>query len=128
MKNKISFYPAVIALNAVMALYIANSTEVLFEDVWRSLAIVSVGAILLQALLSIWIEDRQKTGLLTAMVVFLFFSYGHIDMLMRYYFLKVDLRLILMFVFGLVISAWFFWVLKRMKDTKLLISFLFLLH
>ncbi|NTU75669.1 MAG: hypothetical protein HGA86_06070, partial [Anaerolineaceae bacterium] len=83
MFKKTPLYPFFLVIYFVLALLAANLTEVTLDASVRPLFAALILAGLLYALFSLITHQRHKTALLSAFVLLLFFSYGHV-----YQFLK----------------------------------------
>ena len=76
-KRRVIFHPILFAVFPILALYAHNAGQVPASVVWRPLAVTVALALILLGLLGIALRNWRKAGLLSSLVVFLFFSYGH---------------------------------------------------
>jgi len=83
MKIKIERYgslllPVIAALCSPLTLYSENIAEIFIQDIFRSLLVSSVVALLLLGLFLIIFRDRKLAIITTVFVILIFFSYGHL--------------------------------------------------
>jgi len=78
----IPWYPIVFAMYPVLALLAANIGEVKFESGWRVLLICVVTAGILFLLLRLILRDWKRAAFLSMLWMALFYSYGHIYILL----------------------------------------------
>lgn len=74
----VPFYPFLFSLYPALALLAFNISEVEAAVIWRPLAVSLAGTFLLLLLLRLLLRDWQRAALGAALLLFLFFSYGHI--------------------------------------------------
>jgi hypothetical protein len=77
-KNKIYLYPFLIGLYPVISLLANNVTEIKFSDGYRSIAISLLLTAIVYLLLKTIVKNPQKAALLSALILILLFSYGHL--------------------------------------------------
>ena len=78
----VPWYPIALSIYPVLALLAANAGQVKLEAGWRSL-LVCVGLTgILFILLRLLFRDWNRAAFLTALWMVLFFSYGHIHILL----------------------------------------------
>lgn len=118
---KIPFHPLLLALYPPLALFAFNLQEVTSSVLWRPLLISITGTAILFLILRLIFHDWNKAGLLSSIMIFMFFSYG------RFYdYLKTTplgtlnivrhRYLLLIFCFALVLASWL--LLKYIRDWK----------
>src|SRR5688572_16082567 len=78
----IPWYPLVFAAYPILALLAENIGEVKLEAGWRPLVICIVFAGFLFVLLKLLLRDWQRAAFLSTLWMVLFFSYGHIHILL----------------------------------------------
>jgi hypothetical protein len=76
-------HPFLFALYPVLALLAVNIQEVDPTDTFRSLIVVLVTAAIFICVFRLIFHDWQKAGIITSLLLILFFSYGHIYMLLK---------------------------------------------
>ena len=127
MKRFFVLHPFLVAAYPILALFASNVDQVQFREVYRALLIALAGlAGLLLALRHI-VKDWDRSGLLCSLIFILFFSYGHISLLVSGVSLggipigRPDYLLALWAVI-LVVGAW--WLLRRLGDPRRINRFL----
>ena len=78
----VPWYPIVFSTYPVLALLAANTGQVRFESSWRPLLICVVLAAILLVLLRLIFHDWKRAAFLATLWIVLFFSYGHIHILL----------------------------------------------
>ena len=76
-------YPILFGLYPILALISHNSAEMDFTTGMRALVASAVFTLLLNTILFLLIRDAPKTALLTSLIILLFYSYGHFNLLGR---------------------------------------------
>ncbi|RME89506.1 MAG: hypothetical protein D6770_04280, partial [Anaerolineae bacterium] len=76
--RRIPLYPLLLGIYPVVALMGINVSEVKVDALWRPLTVLAVGSLLLFAALSLWLRDRHRAAVASAVLLFLFFTYGHV--------------------------------------------------
>jgi hypothetical protein len=72
------YHPLLIAAYPVIALLAYNIEEIKVAVALRALALSLLAGVLLYIILKAVFKDREKTALLTSLILILFFSYGHV--------------------------------------------------
>ena len=72
------WHPFLLAAFAVLSLYAHNVSEIHFSEALRALFVSLAFAGVILSLLRLLLKDWQKAALVTSLILFLFFSYGHI--------------------------------------------------
>ena len=72
------FYPILFGLYPVLFLISVNLGEIPFEQSWRAIFVVFLASLVLWALLKLVTKDKQKSALISTVLLLSFFSYGHI--------------------------------------------------
>ncbi|HLO16408.1 MAG TPA: hypothetical protein VK206_16370 [Anaerolineales bacterium] len=105
----IPWYPIVLSAYPVLALLAANAGQVKLEAGWRSL-LVCVGFVSLLFVLLRWLfHDWNRAAFLVTLWMVLFFSYGHIYLLLTEKFSDIDFTPWLLVVWLLLMVAAVFW-------------------
>ncbi len=118
-KNFFKIHPLLVAVFPILALRNHNLVYVDFSSIVRSLLIALLMAGVLWAVLTLIFRNSDKAGLITTVVMILFFSYGQVYLQIQNTF-KFELRhryLVLIFAVILVIAAV---LILRMKSTDIL--------
>ena len=76
--RKINVHPILFALAPVLSLYVENANQIGFEEVYWSLLIVVVFAILVWVLVRAVVRDPIKADIIASMFLILFFSFGNV--------------------------------------------------
>jgi hypothetical protein len=79
-KKKFFFYPFLVGLYPVISLLANNATEIKLSDGNRSIAVSLLLTALVYLILKLLVRKPQKTALMAALIVILFFSYGHLHL------------------------------------------------
>jgi hypothetical protein len=77
-RNSYVFHPFLIGIYPTLYLLSENIQEIRLSEGFRTLLLSLLSAILLLLLLQIILKNWQKAALVTSLLLFLFFSYGHI--------------------------------------------------
>jgi hypothetical protein len=72
------FYPILFGLYPVLFLISVNLGEIPFEQSRRAIFVVFLASLVLWALLKLVTKDKQKSALISTVLLLSFFSYGHI--------------------------------------------------
>ncbi len=83
MKRIIILHPLLFAAYPVLSLFARNIDEIEFAVLTRPLIVSVVVTCILWLLFKLVIKDWQKAGIITSMLVFWFFSYGHFYTFLR---------------------------------------------
>ncbi len=83
MKKDKYFFPLVIAFYPALSLFAKNITQVALADTIRSFVVSMLIAIFIFALAYVIYRDSLRAAILTTIVLFLLFSYGHIYQLSK---------------------------------------------
>ena len=76
-------HPPVLAIYPILALLAANFSEVSLSAAVRPLALSMVAAVILILVFQGLVQDWKRAALISSVVLILFFSYGHIYILMK---------------------------------------------
>jgi len=76
--NKAPWYVLLLSAYPVVALYAANVTEVPLSDFWRMLLLSIGGGMALLLIFRLILKSWARAGLLTVILVFMVFAYGHV--------------------------------------------------
>ncbi len=118
-KNFFKIHPLLVAVFPILALRNHNLVYVDFSSIVRSLLIALLMAGILWAVLTLIFRNSDKAGLITTVVMILFFSYGQVYLQIQNTF-KFELRhryLVLIFAAILAIVSI---LILRMKNTRTL--------
>lgn len=117
------FYPFLLALYPLLALLEFNIGEVTIDVVWRPMLWIFASALLLMVFFFLLLRDWHRAGIMTSILVLLFFTYGHL-----YSYLKtVEIsgfvlgrhRQLMPFWVGLaVLGGW--WSIKKLRNPQAL--------
>ena len=124
--KKIPFFPLLFALYPILALYAFNQREVGLDVLARPLGAALLAAALVTLLLRLVLRSWSKAALGTTILVFLFFSYGHL-----YNILKTDLGFLaglarhryLLPLYGLIALTAFYFIIRRRAPGRDLVQF-----
>ena len=108
----VPWYPFAVSVYPVLALLAANTGEVKPEAAWRPLLICIGVAGSLFVLFRLIFRDWQRAAFLTTLWLVLFFSYGHIYLLLTEKFSDFELKpwlLIAWLIFAVVAALWAKW-------------------
>ncbi|MGE5461962.1 MAG: hypothetical protein ACM3PS_01315 [Syntrophothermus sp.] len=72
------WYVLLFAIYSPLALIAYNTGQVALGAVTRSLLVILAAVFVLTALIFLLVRDAQKTGLIATLILFAFFSYGHV--------------------------------------------------
>jgi hypothetical protein len=72
------YHPFIFAVVPIISLYVANIDEVDLSSIIRSLLLSILISALLFVITSVVLKDIHRAGLITSLVLLLFFSYGHL--------------------------------------------------
>jgi hypothetical protein len=113
------WYTLLIAIYSPMALIGYNVGQVQFTAILRSMLVILVAVFILTSLVYLLVRNADKAGLIVALVLILFFSYGHIYDLIA----KADVGGILIgrhrfliIVYGLILFAGIFWIVRSKRS------------
>ena len=70
--------PLIFGAYPILALLATNASEMLISAGWRALVVALGTACLLWLVLSLLLKDWQRAAVLTALLLALFYSYGHV--------------------------------------------------
>jgi hypothetical protein len=76
--NTFPWYIVLVSAYPILALLAHNAIEVAFTDAILPLGISVIGAIIIMLILFVILRNWQRAALVTAILLILFFSYGHI--------------------------------------------------
>jgi hypothetical protein len=115
----IPLYPLFFAAYPVLALVGININEVEPAVLWRPLMVLLLSAMALLVLFGVFFRDRHRAALLLSILIFLFFTYGHVYGYLK----KIEIggfilgrhRQILPLWLGLGVLA-FWWVMRRLRN------------
>ncbi len=116
-----TIHPFLIAAYPVLALAANNAQEIPSSQAWRALLISEIAVLLLLVLLQWVYKSWQKGGILSSILVLIFFSYGHIYAIIED--LKIaDFnigrhRFLLLICAGLAMGV--IWVLRKIESQRL---------
>jgi hypothetical protein len=121
------YHPLLLGVYPVLALLAYNLTKTSPLLAVRSLILSALGAAFLYWILDRVVHNTLKAALLPSLILFLFFTYGHVYDLMIGQFqagLIISCHRYLILIWGMVlgVAAWF--VLRRLKDPLTLNRFL----
>jgi len=121
--RKIEYYPLLLLSFPIFALYNHNIQYVHISDILRILLISLVFIILLLVILGSFIKDSQKTALYISIIIFLFFSYGHVFYYLGQVWPEIRHRVVLVsWVLILILSIWLIWKQKNTDELTKFIS------
>jgi len=104
MKNKIAFYPFLFAIFPVIFLYSHNIDEVSFNTIFIPLFFSLSIMLLFWLIFILSIKNKQKAALLTFLLVFAFFSYGHfVNLINNIVFKEIDISAIYLIIFWIIL-------------------------
>jgi len=109
----VPWYPIVLSVYPVLALLAANSGEAKPEAGWRPLLICAGFAGLLLVLLRLLFRDWERAALLAALWMVLFFSYGHIHILLTEKIEKFDFTVCLVIAWVLLAVTAVVWAKRK---------------
>jgi len=122
--SRYSFYPFLLGIYPILALWNHNTSFVQFGSVVRSLALTLVGIGILILLFKWILRDWHKAGLMTTLSALLFFTYGH-----AYLFVSDNLEpiarhryVIALFIGIFLLGLW--WIARRLNNPQGLEGFL----
>ena len=81
MKRRLVIHPFLFASYPIIALYSYNIDQVFPYEIWRSLILALFATLVLLLLLKLLINDWERAGLICTLSLVLFFSYGHVYVL-----------------------------------------------
>lgn len=118
------FYPFLISLYPILTLVSHNLDYVNINSILRSIILSILVTLILVTFLSIITKNRDKGNILTAFIMFIFFSYGQVyELLVSTFGSGVRHRyLILGFLLLFLLAGWF--LLRSKSISKQLIKFL----
>ena len=121
MLRKVPVYPFLFAGFSVLALMANNIHEISIQDMWSSLLYAVLLSAATYGFVRLLIRDRQRSALISLGMLFFFFTYGHVynslnDVTLR----GVDIfrHRNLLFLYGLPLLFFVYWVLRRAKDPE----------
>lgn len=127
LRAKFTLYPILLGFYPVLALIAHNAAEMELLDGGRALVSAFLFTLLLFAIVLLIIKNPTKSALLTSLLLFLFFSYGQLNILARNWtVLNLTLGrhrvLIPIYLFILIIFSWL--ILKTKRDLSGIAPFL----
>ncbi len=105
----IPWYPIVASAYPVLALLVANAGQVKPNAVWRPLLVCAVFAGILLVLLRLIFRDWKRAAFLTLLWLVLFFSYGHVYILLTDKLENLDFRTWLLIAWLVLAVAAILW-------------------
>ena len=126
MKLKLTaiYYPFLFGLFPVLFLYTNNINEVPFIDILPPAVVIIVGIALVFFILKLLTKDYGKSGLITSLLVILFFAYGHVSSYATAAFGLVKGTLILGILWITIFAIGIVFTVRSKSDLKLLHSVL----
>jgi hypothetical protein len=123
--RKIEYYPLLLLSFPIFALYNHNIQYVHISDILRILFISLIFIILLLVILGSFIKDSQKTALYISIIIFLFFSYGHVFYYLGQVWPETRHRLvIIIWLLIMILSLWLISKQKRTDEITKIIKFI----
>jgi hypothetical protein len=119
--KKIPFYPLLFAIFSTVALFASNIHEIEFSVIIRpfSIALATGGFVFL--IIQFFVRDCHKAALLATLVIFLFYTYGHVyDILQQYPLFGLNLgrhRFLIILYIGVGVSGGWL-ILKKIRELK----------
>jgi uncharacterized membrane protein len=127
MKKLNVFHPVLFTVYPVLALYAHNLGQVRFQDVIRTLIVVSGLTLLMLVILSLLLRDWEKTSLIVLAVMLLCLYLGNIYRSVKPWqingFAIGRVRFLYPLAF-LLLVVWGWWVTKKLADPKPWVRFL----
>jgi len=121
LKN-IRYYPLLLVSFPVFALYNHNIQYIPISDVLRILFTALLIILLFLVILGLIVKDSQKSALFISVLIFLFFSYGHIYAYLEQVFPEIRHRLVLLSWFLILILS--LWLIRKLKNPAELAKFI----
>jgi hypothetical protein len=125
LKKNFPLHPFLLAIYPVLTLWSTNSRDVTADQVLRSLLLVLVTTFCIIIILGLILRDWSKAGLITSILLIVFFSYGHLYKVLRDNGLsplvvrhRILIPLILLAICALIVYIW-----KSRKDLGALTMF-----
>lgn len=112
----IPIYPLLLAVYPILALRNFNIQFVSFSLILRSLVLTIVIALLGYGALRLVLKDWYKAGLISALGIILFFSYGHIYLFFEVRWVELFRHRYLLSLFGFIFVFGYWWVIKKVND------------
>jgi len=116
MRKRFSLYPFLFALSPALFLFSQNITRVLFSDLIFPLLFLFGLVFVLLLLTSLSIKGREKSALVTTVLVVFFFSYGHVYSFLNTYIL-IRHRLLIPII-GMFIAACMFCIRRIWEKSE----------
>jgi hypothetical protein len=120
----IKLYPFLLAIYPILALWNFNVIYVNLGSAFRSLAMALIATALLWLLLKLILRSGAKAGLLTALAMLLFFSYGHLYLYLNTQFEALVRHRYLLIFFGGIFLLALILAVRRLKNPAGLERFL----
>lgn len=112
----IPIFPFLLAIYPIIALRNFNIEYVNFSSILRSLSVSLLVLMLGYVILRLVLKDWYKAGLISALGLILFFSYGHIYLFFEERWSELFRHRHLLSLFGVIFIFGSWWVLKKAKD------------
>jgi hypothetical protein len=122
MKKAFVIHPLLFAVYPVLFLFTNNLSQYPIDIVVEPIAVTISFTILCQYLLSFFLRDKKKTGLLISLFLFLFFSYGHVISFLGLYsffkFIKYQIGIATFFLssFGILFLLVTYFIIKSQEN------------
>lgn len=115
--KKLAIHPLLFAAYPVLSLFAANLGQVRLDQAWRALFLAVAGAAFIVGLLFLILKNAERSSLISALLILLFFSYRHFSDFLRDLSCPFSPGLIFTLC-GAAATAALFWFTRR-ADRKL---------
>jgi hypothetical protein len=123
MKKHLVYHPFLYSLYPIAALIAENLGQFRLSDVIRSVFFTQAIVLILLLIFKLIVRDWQKAALLCTGLILLFFSYGHVYLVLKAWTISTHVigrHRYLVPMFFLVWVGWAFFILRRIKNTRTL--------
>ena len=87
-KLRPEIHPALFSVAPALLLVSHNPGQAFLSDALFPIGITLLGVFFLWVVLSCFLSDRKKVGIIISIFLFVFFSFGHFQIFLRYYFVS----------------------------------------
>jgi hypothetical protein len=124
-KKRLFLFPILAGLYPVIALLASNATEIKLLEGFRSIAVSLVFSIVIYGLFYLFLGKSHKSAIIAALVIVLFFSYGHLHLFLEEMpIFGKDLARIRFLVplFAVLLTAGSWFILRSKRDLSPLVK------
>jgi hypothetical protein len=124
MKHNLTLHPFLFAIYPILFLTANNIGQFSFEQLLRPIIIVLLMAFLLMSLFGLAAKNFSQGALSASIILILFFSYGHVHILMEKDFPPLSHHTMLgsLWMVLLILGMWAKWKIKDMASTTLALN------